>query len=143
MVVPAGHLSDVLGIREVRYVRNHNHLAVIDRSLSGADPAPIMAAGEAAARANATASPRANANGQISISNFAFAPKELRVPVGKSATWVNRDDTAHRIQSADNKFSSSPILDTRATYVATFAKAGEYPYFCSIHPTMTGKIIVG
>ena len=143
MVVPAGHLSDVLGIREVRYVRNHNHLAVIDRTLSGGDPAPIMAAGEAAARAKATPSQQAPVSGQIGIDNFAFTPKELKVPVGKSVTWVNRDDTAHRIASANNKFAPSPVLDTRASYVATFAQAGEYPYFCSIHPTMTGKIIVG
>src|SRR6266513_1927005 len=143
MVVPAGHLSDVLGIREVRYLRHHNHLAIIDRTLSGADPAPIMAEGEAAARAAASSTPQqATVNGQITIANFAFTPKGLTVAAGKTVTWVNHDDTAHRIKSANDQFASSPVLDTRATYAATFAKAGEYPYFCSIHPTMTGKIIV-
>lgn len=143
MVVPAGHLSDVLGIREVRYLRHHNHLAIVDRTLSGADPAPIMAQGEAAARASASKAPvQAAVTDQITIDNFAFSPKALTVAAGKTVTWVNRDDTAHRIKSANNQFASSPVLDTRASYPATFAKAGEYPYFCSIHPTMTGKIIV-
>ena len=143
MVVPAGHLSDVLGIREVRYLRHHNHLAIVDRTLSGADPAPIMAQGEAAARAAASSVPQqATVNGQITIANFAFTPKALTVAAGKTVTWVNHDDTAHRIKSANDGFVGSPVLDTRATYGATFAKAGEYPYFCSIHPTMTGKIIV-
>jgi plastocyanin len=143
MVVPAGHLSDVLGIREVRYLRHHNHLAIVDRTLSGADPAPIMAQGEAAARAAASSIPaQAAVNDQITIANFAFTPKALTVAAGKTVTWVNRDDTAHRIKSANGQFASSPVLDTRASYPATFAKAGEYPYFCSIHPTMTGKIIV-
>jgi Icc protein len=143
MVVPAGHLSDVLGIREVRYLRHHNHLAIVDRTLSGGDPAPIMAQGEAAARASASKAPApAAVTDQITIDNFAFSPKALTVAAGKTVTWVNRDDTAHRIKSANNQFASSPVLDTRASYPATFAKAGEYPYFCSIHPTMTGKIIV-
>jgi 3',5'-cyclic-AMP phosphodiesterase len=150
MVVPAGHLADVLGIREVRYLRHHNHLAIIDRTLSGSDPAPIMAEGEAAARASvvsasapATQPQQANGNAQISIDNFAFNPKVLNIAPGKSVTWINRDDVPHRIRSANDRFAPSAVLDTKASYVATFPKAGQYPYFCSIHPTMTGKIVVG
>jgi plastocyanin len=102
-----------------------------------------MAQGEAAARAAASSIPaQAAVNDQITIANFAFTPKALTVAAGKTVTWVNRDDTAHRIKSANGQFASSPVLDTRASYPLTFAKAGEYPYFCSIHPTMTGKLIV-
>jgi plastocyanin len=146
MVVPAGHLADVLGIREVRYLRHHNHLAIIDRTLSGADPSPIMAQGEAAARAASvsTTQPKpASGSGQISIDNFSFSPKVLTVAPGKTVSWINHDDVPHRIFSANGRFAPSPVLDTRASYIATFAKSGEYPYFCSIHPTMTGKIVVG
>jgi len=143
MVVPAGHLGDVLGIREVRYLRHHNHLAIVDRTLTGGDPAPIMAAGEAAARASASpASTPTNGKGQITIANFAFSPKSLAIPAGNSVTWLNHDDVPHRIQSSDNRFAGSGVLDTRASYAATFSKPGEYPYFCSIHPTMTGRIVV-
>jgi plastocyanin len=146
MVVPAGHLADVLGIREVRYLRHHNHLAIIDRTLSGADPSPIMAQGEAAARsasASTTQTKPASGAGVISIDNFAFSPKVLTIAPGKTVSWINHDDVPHRIWSANDRFPPSPVLDTRASYVATFAKSGEYPYFCSIHPTMTGKIVVG
>lgn len=149
MVVPAGHLADVLGVREVRYMRHHSRLAIVDRTLSGADPAAAMAAGEAAARASATTAPAsapqaqtALGEGQITISNFAFTPKLLSVATGKSVKWSNNDDVPHRIQSADDKFAPSGVLDTRASYSTTFTKPGEYPYFCSIHPTMTGKVRV-
>ncbi len=147
MAVPAGHLGDVLGIREVRYLPHHNHLAIVDRTLTGADPAPIMAAGEAAARASvtpvnasSTQTQRAEGNGQITIDNFAFNPKTLTVAAGKTVTWENHDDVPHRIKSANDRFASSGVLDTKASYAATFSQPGQYPYFCSIHPTMTGKI---
>ena len=147
MVVPAGHLSDVLGIREVRYIQHHKHLAIVDHTLSGGDPAPVMAQGEAAARASAAAaapaiSQSATTN-QITIDNFAFNPKVLKAGVGQSVTWANHDDTAHRIASANNKFPASSVLDTKGTYSAKFSEPGEYPYFCSIHPTMTGRIVIG
>ncbi len=149
MVVPSGHLADVLGVREVRYMRHHTRLAIVDRTLSGADPASTMAAGEAAARASAAAEPASaqqtrspRGDGQITISNFAFTPRILTVAAGRSVTWSNHDDVPHRIKSVDERFASSSVLDTRGSYAATFAKPGEYRYFCSIHPTMTGKVVV-
>jgi 3',5'-cyclic-AMP phosphodiesterase len=148
MVVPAGNLGDVLGIREVRYLRHHDHLAIVDRTLSGGDPAPIMAAGEAAARASASPAngtstgTKSERKGQITIGNFAFNPRLLTIAAGTKATWLNHDDVPHRIKSSDDRFASSGVLDTRASYAATFSKPGEYPYFCSIHPTMTARIVV-
>lgn len=149
MVVPAGHLGDVLGIREVRYLRHHNHLATVDRTLTGGDPAPIMAAGEAAARAAASTATAASngtqqpeSKGQITIDNFAFNPRSLTITRGNTVTWLNHDDVPHRIKSSDDRFRGSGVLDTRASYAATFSKPGEYPYFCSIHPTMTARIVV-
>jgi plastocyanin len=149
MAVPAGHLGDVLGIREVRYLRHHNHLAIVDRTLTGGDPTPIMAAGEAAARTStrsATTAPNGTpasaGKGQITIDNFAFNPRSLTIAAGNTVTWLNHDDVPHRIKSSDDRFASSGVLDTRASYAATFSKPGEYPYFCSIHPTMTARIVV-
>ena len=118
------------------------------RRVKPMDPAPIMAAGEAAARASAvaaapTASQAAGAGNQITIGNFAFAPKVLKVVVGQTVTWANHDDVPHRIQSANSKFPSSGVLDTKATYGTKFSSPGEYPYYCSIHPTMTARIVVG
>jgi plastocyanin len=57
-------------------------------------------------------------------------------------TWANHGNVPHRIQSANTKFAPSTVLDTKAAYTVKFSKPGEYPYFCSIHPIMTGKVVV-
>jgi plastocyanin len=146
MIVPAARLRDLLGINRVRYLPHHAHLALVDESLSGADGASAMAAGEAAARASSPQPSSANTNsadaGAITINNFAFTPKLLRVHAGQRVSWLNHDDEAHRIVSAQRSFAPSPVLDSKATYSVTLATKGAYPYFCSLHPTMTGEIIV-
>ena len=141
MVVPAGQLQDVLGVREVHYVPSNRHLAVVDHTLSGNSPDAAFAAGEAAARAHAPAQPQAAAN-EITIDNFAFKPKIVSVAAGSKLTWRNRDDVPHKIQSADNRFAGSPLLDTKASYSVGFPESGEFPYFCSLHPVMQGKVVV-
>ena len=148
MVVPSGQLRDVLGVREVHYVPSHRHLAVVDHTLSGNSPDAAFAAGEAAARAHATTAAGAATvaappgPGDVKIDNFAFSPKTLTVSAGSKVTWRNNDDVPHKIQSADNRFSGSPLLDTKAVYSIGFRESGEYPYFCSLHPVMQGKVVV-
>ena len=150
MVVPAGQLSDVLGVREVHYLPSHRQLAVVDHTLSGNSPDAAFAAGEAAARAHATAAPAAagaasataSLANEVVIANFAFTPKTATVARGSRVTWQNADDVPHKIQSADNRFTGSPLLDTKGVYSVDFSEAGEFPYFCSLHPVMQGKIMV-
>jgi plastocyanin len=77
----------------------------------------------------------------ISIDNFSFTPKEITVAAGTTITWVNRDDVPHTVVSPDKKFRSK-ALDTDDQFSFTFTDAGTYNYFCSVHPMMTGKIIV-
>jgi plastocyanin len=77
---------------------------------------------------------------EIHIDNFTFEPKELTVKVGTTVTWKNRDDIPHTVVSA-GKFRSKP-LDTDDSFAFTFAAAGEYKYFCSLHPHMTGMVKV-
>jgi plastocyanin len=80
---------------------------------------------------------------EVKIDNFSFGPVTLTVPVGTTVTWVNRDDIPHTVVSADDsKTFKSKVLDTDEKFSFTFSKAGTYPYFCSIHPKMTGKVIV-
>jgi plastocyanin len=78
---------------------------------------------------------------EVKIDNFSFGPATLSVPVGATVTWTNRDDIPHTVVSTDGVFKSK-VLDTDDKFSFTFAKAGTYPYFCSIHPKMTGKIVV-
>jgi plastocyanin len=80
---------------------------------------------------------------EVKIDNFSFGPVTLTVPVGTTVTWTNRDDIPHTIVSTDDpKAFKSKVLDTDEKFSFTFSKAGTYPYFCSIHPKMTGKVIV-
>ena len=77
----------------------------------------------------------------VSIENFTFEPATITVPAGSAVTWVNHDDIPHLVASTDKLFKS-PGLDTDDQYTMTFAKAGTFPYFCGLHPHMTGKVIV-
>ena len=80
---------------------------------------------------------------EVKIDNFSFGPAELTVPVDITVTWTNRDDIPHTVVSTDDsKRFKSKVLDTDEKFSFTFSKAGTYPYFCSIHPKMTGKVMV-
>ena len=76
----------------------------------------------------------------VNIDNFTFEPKELKVKVGTTVTWKNRDDIPHTVVAA-GKFRSK-TMDTDDTYSFTFTAAGDYKYFCSLHPHMTGMVKV-
>jgi plastocyanin len=78
---------------------------------------------------------------EVKIDNFSFGPNTLTVAVGATVTWVNHDDIPHTAVSTDGVFKSK-VLDTDDKFSYTFTKAGNYPYFCSIHPKMTGTIVV-
>ena len=87
-------------------------------------------------------SPRpAATSAEVKIDNFSFGPGEITVPVGSTATWTNRDDIPHTVVSTDGVFKSK-VMDTDEKFSFTFTKPGTFPYFCSIHPKMTGKVVV-
>jgi plastocyanin len=77
---------------------------------------------------------------KVTIDNFTFSPAEVKVKVGDTVTWSNHDDIPHTVVSA-GKFRSK-AMDTDNTFSFTFTAAGEYKYFCSLHPHMTGTIKV-
>jgi plastocyanin len=81
------------------------------------------------------------ATAEVKIDNFSFAPQTLTVPVGTTVTWTNRDDIPHTVVSTDGVFKSK-VRDTDEKFSYTFVKAGTYPYYCSVHPKMTGNIVV-
>jgi plastocyanin len=76
----------------------------------------------------------------VMIDNFTFEPAQLTVKVGTTVTWKNRDDIPHTVVSA-GKFRSK-TMDTDDSYSFTFTAAGDYKYFCSLHPHMTGMVKV-
>ena len=79
---------------------------------------------------------------EVVIDTFTFSPKTFTVPPGATVTWINHDNVPHVVTSAEDQFKKSPVLKTAQRFSNTFATAGTYSYFCSIHPRMTGKIAV-
>jgi 3',5'-cyclic-AMP phosphodiesterase len=121
--VPPDKLRSMLGYTTVNYVQGKEGLAVIDSTLAGT-PADTMT------------------DPEVTIDNFTFTPKTVTIHPGETVTWVNKDDVPHKVTSADKKFKGSAALDTDQTFSFTFKDAGKYDYFCSIHPRMTGTVIV-
>jgi amicyanin len=103
---------------------------------TAAAPAATSAATSSSA---APATPQAG-NG-VSINNFKFDPATITVPVGTTVTWTNQDEEPHTIAAKDGSFHS-PGLDTHGSYSFTFSTPGTFDYICSIHPFMTGTVVV-
>jgi len=100
----------------------------------------LACAGGIGERLTAGAEKEAKPN-TIVIDNFSFTPMELTISRGTQVTWINRDDVPHTVVSVEKKFKSK-ALDTDEEFSFTFQEAGTYEYFCSLHPKMTGTIIV-
>ena len=105
---------------------------------------------QSAATTMATTAPTApmtvatdSAEQKVTIDNFAFDPQVLTISPGTKVTWLNRDDVPHTATSSDSppKFNSKAI-DTDEKFSYVFTQPGTYPYFCAVHPKMTGKIVV-
>lgn len=89
------------------------------RALAGNDPAPAA----------------------VTIDNFSFGPTTLKVATGTTVKWTNKDDIPHTVVSTAGLFKSH-ALDTDESFSYKFDKPGTYDYFCSLHPKMTGKVVV-
>jgi len=100
--------------------------------------AMILLAGSFSVAANAEPSAAA---ASVKIDNFVFGPQTITVPVGTTVTWTNVDDIPHTAVSTDGVFKSK-VMDTDENFSYTFTKAGTYSYYCSVHPKMTGKVVV-
>lgn len=77
----------------------------------------------------------------VKIEDFAFSPPSLTVKIRTAVTWLNKDDIPHTVVSKSRVFRSK-ALDTDDSFSFTFNEAGTYEYFCSLHPHMTGRIVV-
>jgi plastocyanin len=105
---------------------------------------PFAASADPAATRDDVNSSVQKSHGQeVTIGNFTFEPTTLTVPPGTELTWVNKDDVPHIVigTDGDSPIKSHP-LDTDDRYSVTITKPGTYKYFCSMHPHMTGTIIV-
>ena len=79
---------------------------------------------------------------KIEIKDFAFNPQAITVKSGEKITWINRDEEPHTVVSVQKQFKKSTALDTDQEFTITAGAPGTYTYFCSVHPKMTGTIVV-
>jgi len=79
---------------------------------------------------------------RIEIKDFAFNPQTITVKSGEKITWINRDEEPHTIVSVEKQFKKSSALDTDQEFTITMGPPGTYTYYCSVHPKMTGTIVV-
>jgi plastocyanin len=86
--------------------------------------------------------PDAATKNQIVIKDFHFTPGTLKVKSGEKITWINRDEEPHTVVSVEKQFKKSAPLDTDQEFTAIAGAPGTYSYFCSVHPKMTGTIVV-
>ncbi len=70
-----------------------------------------------------------------------FSPNPVEVKVGETVTWVNDDSGRHTVTSKDGVFDSG-MMGKGQSFSYTFDKAGEYPYYCTLHPNMVGTVAV-
>jgi len=122
MKVPDDRLRAMLGLSRISFHDVNHPIAITDVPLE---------AGMATAGAH-----------DVVVDNFSFSPAATSVQVGSTITWTNHDDVPHNIVSTEQKFRS-PILDTDGRFSHRFDAPGTYKYFCSIHPKMTGQVVVG
>jgi 3',5'-cyclic-AMP phosphodiesterase len=156
LLVPADELRRVLGITNVNYMAGGHHLAVVDATLAGTpaeESISILKAAAATAASKASSqtpqpqSAPASADSssgevvQVSIDNFSFTPQKLTVKKGTIISWTNHDDIPHTVDQDDHAFASS-VLDTNQKFQRAFKDPGQFPYYCRLHPKMTGTVVV-
>jgi len=122
MTVADDRLRQVLGLSRMSFHGVNHPIAITDVPLDAGMPA-------------ADARP-------IAMDNFSFTPAATSVPVGTTITWTNRDDVPHNVVSTEQRFKS-PVLDTGEQFSHRFDAPGSFAYFCSLHPKMTGRVVVG
>jgi plastocyanin len=125
MKVEADRLRKVLGIARLSFHDVNHPIAITDLPLEE----EMNRSPEAKTRA-------------ITIDNFSFAPHDTAVPLGAAVTWTNKDDVPHNVVSTARQFRS-PVIDTDGQFTHRFDMAGAHEYYCSLHPKMTGRIVVG
>lgn len=141
-------LLSIVGVSQKAY-----KIEVVDGKLfpkSGGDdiykeqtPARTFIADPSSCQNTTPTTPTAQVGQQnVVIDNFAFTPAEVTIEVGQTVQWTNADSTNHTVTSVGAGGLNSGPLANGQSYQKTFTEAGTYEYQCSIHPSMTGKVIV-
>lgn len=114
------------------FMSSRRHAVALRLLLAALLPLPTVAA---------AAEPAAPPPVAVRIDNFTFAPAEITVAPGTTVTWTNADDIPHAVAASDRSFRSK-VMDTDGSFSHTFATVGDFQYFCTLHPHMTGIVKV-
>ena len=118
-----------------------------DGSQGTAEQAPALddqedrAPGEYGGEAPSGGDSAATAPGAVKVVDYTFTPAEVNIRAGEAVTWTFADEAGHDVTASSGAFVSE-VLANGATYSFTFPEAGSFDYFCSIHPTMKGTVVV-
>lgn len=90
--------------------------------------------------ANPSAEDGASTN--VTIAGMQFLPSTIRVKAGEHVTWINNESIPHTVTSHNNGLLASERLGRGSVFTHTFEQPGTYTYYCALHPSMTGKVVV-
>jgi plastocyanin len=112
-------------------------------AVRSARPRRVLSAVIAAAAASSSSFAAGPASQEVDIAKFAFVPKEVTVAPGTRVRWTNHDETPHTVtHQAASKAFSSPGMDIEDYFEFVFTSEGDFEYFCTVHPMMTGVVHV-
>jgi plastocyanin len=114
-------------------------------TMMGAGNAANATATGATSSANTTATSVSIVPGSSTLTTDAFSPNPIQVAVGTTVTWTNNDAEPHTVNAGGNATPSGlfdSYIPPARTFEYTFTEAGEYPYFCILHPNMVGTVVV-
>ena len=100
-----------------------------------------MHTSSSAAPSSSGSSSEATATNKVDIANFAFSPATIKVKVGDTVTWTNKDSVGHSATVDDGTWDTG-VLPQGKSGSEKFTKAGTFTYHCSVHPNMHGTVIV-
>ncbi|MBV8789808.1 MAG: cupredoxin family copper-binding protein [Mycobacterium sp.] len=130
---------------DIARVRKHSAavlaVSVVLAGCSSSRPTATSGTSMPTASESVSAPPAPVSGDQVSIDGFAFVPGTLKIKVGTTVVWTNRDEEPHTVAASDGSFHS-PGMGTGATFSHTFSAAGTFDYVCSIHPMMHGSVVV-
>lgn len=135
------HWIAVLGDGKTAYVTNEgsNDVSVVDLASGKTTTIPV---GNQPRKVVVQPVTPATGGVKVSIANFEFVPPVVTVASGDSVIWSNDDGAPHMVAFKDGASGSDSLFPGK-TFRRTFDRQGNYEFFCSIHPFMTGSVVVG
>jgi plastocyanin len=116
-------------------------LALVAASCGGGDDNGDSGGG-GGGNANQQAPAASSGGGQVSMKDIKFNPSTVNVKVGDTVTWTNDDSVGHDVTSDTFKSGGAGGIGNGQTFDHKFDKAGTFKYECTVHPGMTGTVVV-